>query len=169
LPVGINVEVRTFFYSVMCGMLTGLIYDFFRIKRKTIKTGTLFIYLEDLVYWFIVAAVVFALIFYSNDGEIRGYIFIGIITGAVLYALLFSKVIVNVSVKLLNLLGRAIKFIFFIVLYPFRIVIRLLSYPAKLISGFIKKLFRRIKASLRIKLTKVSLLRKTLRNMIKKI
>jgi len=169
LPVEISVEVSTFFYSILCGILTGLIYDFFRIKRKTIKTGALFVYIEDLVYWIIVAGVVFALIFYSNDGEIRGYIFIGIIIGAIFYALLFSKIIVNISVKLLNWLGRAIKFIFFVISYPFKIIIKILSYPAMLISKLVKKLFRKTKAVTKIKLTKVSLLKKTIRNMIKKI
>lgn len=150
-------------------MLIGFIYDVFRIKRKTIKTGALFIYIEDLTYWIIVAAIVFALIFYSNDGEIRGYIFIGAIIGVTLYMLLFSNIIVNLSVRVLDLLGRIIRFILFIISYPVRILIKIISFPIRLISKPVKKLLKSLKASSKIRLAKMSFLKKTIRNMIKKI
>ena len=169
MPVEISTQAYTFLYSILCGMLIGFIYDVFRIKRKTIKTGALFIYIEDLTYWIIVAAIVFALIFYSNDGEIRGYIFIGAIIGVTLYMLLFSNIIVNLSVRVLDLLGRIIRFILFIISYPVRILIKIISFPIRLISKPVKKLLKSLKASLKIRLTKISFLKKTIRNMIKKI
>ncbi|NMB97044.1 MAG: spore cortex biosynthesis protein YabQ [Clostridiaceae bacterium] len=169
MPIEISVQAYTFLYSVLCGMLIGFIYDLLRIKRKTIKTGALFINVEDLAYWIIAATIVFALIFYSNSGEIRGYIFIGIVIGDILYTLLLSNLIVKLSVKILDLLGRIIKFVLFVILYPVKIIIKIISYPVKLISRPVKKLLKSIKARSRIKLIKISLLKKTIRNMFKKI
>ena len=169
MPVTINIQAYTFLYSILCGMLIGLIYDIFRIKRKTIRTRALFIYIEDLIYWIIVVIVVFALIFYSNDGEIRGYILIGVLIGVTLYMLLLSNIIVKLSVKLLDLIGKIIKLILFVITYPFRIVLKLLSIPAKLVSKPVKKLLKSIKAYSRIRVTKITLWKKSLKNMIKKI
>jgi hypothetical protein len=33
------------------------------------------IYVEDFFYWIIAALVMFAIVYLSNDGELRGYIF----------------------------------------------------------------------------------------------
>jgi len=150
-------------------MVIGFVYDVFRIKRKTIKTTVLFIYIEDILYWIIVMAIMFALIFYSNDGEIRGFIFIGALIGVILYMLLLSKIIVKFSLAILNILGKIIKVILFIVAYPFRLIYRVLSIPVKLLMKPAKKFTRSIKAYSRIKMVKISMWKRSLRNRIKKI
>ncbi|HOQ00346.1 MAG TPA: spore cortex biosynthesis protein YabQ [Acetivibrio clariflavus] len=32
-------------------MIIAFIYDIFRIRRKTIKSGNLIVYFEDFIYW----------------------------------------------------------------------------------------------------------------------
>jgi len=41
-----------------------------------------------------------------NNGEIRGYIFIGLFLGIALYMLFLSKTVVKVSVKIINIRGK---------------------------------------------------------------
>jgi len=67
-------------------MIIAFIYDAFRIKRRAVKTSALVTYIEDIIYWIIVSIIMFAVVYYSNEGEIRGYLFLGTILGAVLYA-----------------------------------------------------------------------------------
>ena len=60
-------------------MLIAFIFDLFRIKRKAVETGNLLTYIEDLLYWIIAALVMFAVVYLANEGELRGYIFLGVV------------------------------------------------------------------------------------------
>ena len=79
-----------------------LIYDLFRIKRKTIRTLNLITYIEDLIYWIIVSLIIFLMVYISNDGQLRGFIFLGIAVGALLYIMLLSRLVMKVSLSILS-------------------------------------------------------------------
>ena len=52
----------------MGGMLIAFIYDLFRVKRKTIRTKTLGVVIEDFLFWILAALVMFSVVYYSNEG-----------------------------------------------------------------------------------------------------
>ena len=142
VPAPVVTEVYIFLYSVLSGMLIAFIYDIFRIKRKVVKTGVFFLYLEDILFWIIAVIVMFVLIYYGNEGEIRGYIYMGAIAGIAIYMLLLSKIVILCSVAVLNFILKAIKFVLFIVAYPIRIVFILILFPIKFFSKYVKKLYK---------------------------
>lgn len=169
VPVASNsTQVYTFLYSVLVGMFIGLIYDIFRIKRKLVKTAAFFIYIEDLLFWIITAFIMFAFLFYINDGEIRIYIYLGVITGIILYSLLFSKLIIKCSVAIFNFIGRVVKFIIHILSFPFKIIYKILSVPARFIMVSFQKFYRFLKRTARILVYKMSVHNKIFKNVRKK-
>ena len=165
----ISSQVYIFLYSVAGGALIAFMYDVFRIKRKAIKTGVFIIQLEDLIFWLLVAFVVFGVLYYSNEGEIRGFIFIGTVLGAVLYMLVLSRVIMSISMFALKIIYRIVKAIWKVISYPFMLLFKILKLPvvfmAKLIKGGIKK----IRQKNRIRKTRVGIWRRIFRNAKKKI
>jgi len=135
----ISSQAYIFFCTVISGALIALFYDLFRILRKAVRTGYLFTYLEDLLYWLIVTFIMLMTIYYSNDGELRAYLFIGAIIGVVLYALLLSRIVMASSL-----------FIIKVITWPFKLAIRVLkplvSIVARVIAKFIRKAFANKKA-----------------------
>jgi len=150
-------------------MLIALVYDLFRIKRRAIKTSTIFIYIEDLIFWVIVAIIMFAVIYYSNEGEIRGYIFIGTAIGITLYILLFSRIVINSFLFVLKTIYRILKFIWKVLTYPFRIIFKLLSYPVNFFVKLSGKTLRKVKQIGRGRAVKIKFWRKVFRNARKKM
>lgn len=169
MPISVANQVYTFLYSVIGGAVIAFIYDVFRIKRKAIKTKSLIIQLEDLLYWIIVSIVMFAVIYYSNEGEIRGFIFIGTVLGVILYVTLLSNIIMKVSLFILKIISRILRAIWIVVSFPFRLIIKILSIPIKLLVKISGTGIKNARNIARNKRTKAALWRRVRKNLKEKI
>ena len=96
-----NTQLGLFIMYVASGMLISLFFDFFRVLRKSIKTPNTITYIEDFCFWIVVGIFIIWEIFKFSYGELRSYIFIGIITGVLIYGLTISKYFVKINVRIL--------------------------------------------------------------------
>ena len=72
----IEQQVYVFMWSIVIGALLALIFDFFRILRIIKTPSILVVFIEDLVYLFLLSSIVIISAFLTNNGEIRGYMII---------------------------------------------------------------------------------------------
>lgn len=120
-------QAYVFLIFVFNGILISFIFDIFRISRKSFKTSDIITYIEDILFWLIVCILLAYSIYTYNNGEIRLYLFIGLIIGAVLYILTISKYIIKFSVKVIDILKKIIQKIINYTLYPIKIVYKILK------------------------------------------
>lgn len=155
-------------------MAIALVYDIFRIIRKAVRTGSLLTYAEDLAYWIIAAAIMLLTIYYSNEGEIRGFLFIGTIIGVVLYSSLLSKYVIGSSLFIINITKKIVKAVLFVVIYPFRFILKILEAPlrklAKAASQSLRKagFLSKTGSGGRTKIKKLSLFRRFVRRTLRR-
>lgn len=124
------------------GIVIGVLFDIFRILRRSFKTADWLTTLQDILFWILAGFVILFSIFKFNNGEIRSYIFVGISLGVLIYMLTLSKYIVRCSVII-------IKFIKKIISYPVNLIIKItnfliirpIKFLVKKISTFFKKKF----------------------------
>lgn len=169
MPGSIGSQISIFLYSAISGAIIAFIYDVFRIKRKAVKTRALVLHIEDFIYWIIVALVMFTIIFYSNDGELRGYIFAGAFIGVILYVTFLSKIVIGISIAVLKFLSNVFKVVWNIIIYPLRVIARFFGIPAVFAARAFKKLFRLFRRSGRIRLSRALVVRRVIKNKMKKI
>lgn len=162
-------QAYIFLWSVVGGIAIAFIYDLFRIRRKAVKAGNFFTYLEDLFYWLLVAVIIFAIIFLSNDGELRGYNFLGTALGVILYILLFSKAVMASALFIINIVTKIFKLVWFVVSYPVKLIYRLFMIPARFAARHMNKSAVEIKRVGRNRLSKTMIWRKMFKNIRKKI
>lgn len=86
-------QVYIFFTSVIIGAIMGIIFDFFRALRRKGNTKNILVYIQDVIFWLIIAIIIIVSSFIINNGELRGYMLLGYILGAIIYMLIFSKYI----------------------------------------------------------------------------
>lgn len=91
-------ETHLFFVCLSLGVVLALIYDGVRILRLLFRHRDWLVDIEDLLYWIFTAWMVFRTLFRYNQGVLRGYAFMGMFLGVVVYLLTLS-----------NLLLRAVK------------------------------------------------------------
>ena len=70
---GIFTEAVFLGISVLVGMGLFLLYDIFRIFRRIVPHGAIWIGVEDFCYWLLCTAAVFLMLYQENDGMIRGF------------------------------------------------------------------------------------------------
>ena len=168
-PVSVSREAYIFLCSIAGGALIAFVYDIFRIKRKAVKTRNIVIQIEDVIFWAISTAIMLVMLYYGNDGEIRGYIFIGTITGVILYVSLLSKIIMRVSLTIINIAIRIFQIALAIASYPFRLLHKAVSIPMGFIINSFRKGLKTIGRAGKNKLSKSAVWRRMFRNIRKNI
>ncbi len=98
------------FIFFMTGICIGLLFDFFRIQRKVLKTCDFITYIQDILFWIVSGLIIIFVIMKYTNGEIRIYMVLGIILGILIYFLIISKYIMKIFVCilsfLLNIIGK---------------------------------------------------------------
>lgn len=136
----IREEVSIFIEAAWQGMMIAVCYDALRILRRIIKHKDIIVNIEDYIFWVIVGIAVFSMIFQNNDGVVRGYIFLALLTGAYTYHKSVSSFLVKYISKILNfvitlLLKKPLKWAKMIV----KRVLRLFAKPFKALASLLKR------------------------------
>ena len=141
-------QAYVFFSTVYAGFLIGFLYDCYRIVRKITKPGVWLTGIMDLLFWIIMGALSFLVIFYVNDGEVRIYNIAGFALGWGFYALTLSPYIMKALTWIYTTLAKVIHWLVNILLWPFRLLFRALSYPLRGMKRVVSAGFRKIKGLL---------------------
>ena len=131
-------QAQLFLLSVCFGAVIGLLFDLFRILRKTLPHPAFLIQLEDLIFWLAVTGLMFYFLLNENFGEIRLFTLLGAALGAILYFYTLSRIIMKVSVTVIEFLKRVIGTAVRILLTPLRFLWRLTGPYVKKWTYFVK-------------------------------
>jgi len=119
-------QLTNFIYFIITGMILGIVFDIFRILRKSFKTSDFVTNIQDIIFGIITGIILLASIFLFNKGELRLYLFIGICFGIIIYMLSISKYFIKLNVAIINFIKK---------------IIILITKPFIFLLKFIKKLF----------------------------
>ena len=145
-------QALIFIVFTFTGILLGILFDFFRVFRRTFNTIDFITYLEDILYWILAGIIVLYNIWFFNNGEIRFFMIIGIIMGAIIYSLLFSSILIKIETMLLTKLKNIIMFFYKIIIIPIEKIINFFAFYTRKINIIAKKQNN--------KLSKISILKK---------
>ena len=101
-------QLFIFLEFALTGIVIGILYDIFRILRRSFKTADFITYIQDFLFWILTGIILLYSIFTFNNGELRAYVFLGIILGTFLYMLFFSKYFVKISVIIIGFIKKTI-------------------------------------------------------------
>lgn len=169
MQISVSNQAYVFLCSILGGILIAFIFDLFRIKRKAVVTSNLLTYFEDLLYWIIAALVLFAVVYYANEGELRGYILIGTIIGATLYIVLLSRLVIKITLRLIRLVYKILELLWRIISYPIKFILKVISIPALFVLNSILKLLKKIRRIRKAGLLRLSIGNRLFKNARKKI
>lgn len=125
------------------GIIIGILFDIFRILRRSFKTSDVITYIEDILFWILTGFILLYSIFTFSNGEIRFYMFLGIFIGCLIYMMIFSKYFIKINVKILLTIKTIVGKIISIIIFPLKIIIKFVKKiffkPIKFITINIKK------------------------------
>ena len=141
-------EAVFFLLSVLEGVGLVLVYDAFRILRRIIKHGNIWIGLEDIFYWIFCTIAVFLLLYQKNDGMMRLFTFVGILFGMAIYYFLFSRFVIKLCVFVFGGILKGIGKVLGVLLSPFAKI-------GRKILAFLKKQLKKIYKAIKMGLCKL--------------
>lgn len=135
-----------FIAFILNGFLIGIIFDCFRILRKSFKTPDFVTYIEDILFGIITGLLILYSILKFNNGELRLFLFIGIFLGLLLYLLVFSKVFMKVSIFIISIIKKTINILIIIpIKFVYKLFKKIFFKPVIFICISLKKGVRKIK------------------------
>lgn len=148
-------QTSLFLIFTIDGVLIGIIFDIFRILRKTIKTSDFVTYIEDFLFWIITSSILFYSIFTYNNGELRFFMFLAVILGFAVYLCTISSYLIKINVKIINTIKRILYKLFEIIYKPliktFKILKKIIFKPILSVIINIRKNMKNIKNRLKDK------------------
>lgn len=117
-------QAYLFLVFTINGIIIGLLFDIFRILRKSFKTSDIITYFQDILFWILTGLILLYSIFNFSNGEIRFYMFLGVFLGCLIYMLIFSKYFIDFNVKIISFLKNIIGKTISIITFPIKIVIK---------------------------------------------
>ena len=72
-------------YSVLAGVLTGVLFDIYRIIRGMENPNKLLTFIEDILFWIFAAISVFAFLLYTGHVYVGIYLYLYIAFGLYIY------------------------------------------------------------------------------------
>lgn len=119
LPTGIQFDI--IIYALLAGVLTGVLFDLYRIIRGLgVPKGVLIV--EDILFWTLSAMIIFAFLLYTNYAFLGPYVYIFMIVSLIAYLKLVSGFVIKIELKTIKFLGRIFRVIFKNISYPFKLI-----------------------------------------------
>ncbi|MGI6486275.1 MAG: spore cortex biosynthesis protein YabQ [Thermoanaerobacterales bacterium] len=96
----IEPQVALIVVALLLGIFTGFLFDIYRRIRNVLSPGPIMTALGDLFFWGVITGVTFYSLFKVNAGQVRGYLFVGMAIGLLLYVLYLSDTVIKIFVYL---------------------------------------------------------------------
>ena len=114
------------------------------------------------------AVIMFVAIYHGTTAN-QGHTCSWRIHGVLLYALIFSRIVMESSMFIVGTAVKLLKFIVLIMSYPIKLILRLFSPPAKMLARRSAMFMRKLKRGSKIRASRRAFFKKSLKHIIKKI
>ena len=121
MPLDTNIQFSIILYALLAGILTGLMFDLYRIIRGG-KVPKFIIAIEDTLFWILAAMIIFAFLLYTNYAFLGAYVYIFMLISLGLYMKFISKRCIKFELGVINVTSKVCRIIFKNIIYPFKVV-----------------------------------------------
>lgn len=121
MPLGLNMQISLVIYSLIGGVITGILFDIYRGIRglNSIKILTV---IEDILFCILIALMVFTFLLYTNYAFLTPYVYIFIIIAILLYLKFISKYFYASEMLVARLFYKLIRILLKNIWYPLKII-----------------------------------------------
>lgn len=123
MVISISQQFRLVVFSLVAGLITGVLFDSYRLIRGFSNLNKIVTFIEDTLFWIFTSVVVFVFLLYTNYAYIGMYVYMCIGIGVYLYIKLVSKFFMRSQYKILKVVGKVLRVSRNLILYPFQFII----------------------------------------------
>ncbi|ASW42092.1 spore cortex biosynthesis protein YabQ [Clostridium isatidis] len=121
MPLTLEVQFQTVLYSILSGILIGVLFDLYSMVRG-IKVPKIIVIIEDILFWVLTAITVFTFLLYKNYAFLGPYVYVFMILTLIIYLKIISSKVRKIEMYIIEKVS-----------WLFRITFKTLSYPLKIV------------------------------------
>ena len=121
MPLDTNIQFRIILYALLAGILTGLMFDLYRIIRGN-KIPKAIIVVEDILFWVLAAMSIFTFLLYTNYAFLGVYVYAFMLVSLGLYMRFISNKCIRFELMVVNGVSKILRVTFKNIIYPIKII-----------------------------------------------
>lgn len=121
MPLPTDIQYHIIIYSLLSGLLTGVMFDLYRIIRGS-NVNKVIIAIEDILFSILAALIVFSFLLYTNYAFLGPYVYMFMIISLVFYVKFISNSIIKIELAIIEFLFKLSRVIFKYIIYPLKII-----------------------------------------------
>ena len=122
MPLEINMQVNIVIYSFIAGIITGILFDIYRIFRGMNKIKVITI-IEDLLFWSLSSLIIFTFLLYMNYAFLTLYVYVFMVISLGIYLRFISRFFYSIEKHFAQKMYKILRVVFKNIMYPLKIVI----------------------------------------------
>lgn len=134
--------VILFLEACVLGVLLGVLYDVFRILRLALPHGKIIVFVEDILYFFLITVISFAFVLLWADGVVRSFLLLGELLGGVVYFFTLSLLILKAAGLIIRAVKAVLHFLFRVTLLPVWRLIRRIGHGCRKLWDFLASRYK---------------------------
>ncbi|KRE95870.1 spore cortex biosynthesis protein YabQ [Paenibacillus sp. Soil766] len=107
----LHVQFQTIFMMFLSGICIGALFDIFHVLSGKLRLPRWTIPIVDSIYWIVAIILVFKMLIYSNEGQVRIFIFLGMGIGLCFYFGLLSPLVIRLILILIRIIVAIYRFL----------------------------------------------------------
>ncbi len=101
--MSLETQFVTLSLMLASGLALGVLFDTYRVLSGQLRLPRWLIAPLDIVYWIAATILVFLVLYYGNQGQLRIFVFAGLLAGVLLYYRLLSSFIMKLVLQIVKL------------------------------------------------------------------
>lgn len=134
--MSLQVQFLTLSLMAGSGAVLGIGYDIIEVLAREFRLRRWTTAMMDVGYWLVATLFVFQVLVYANDGQVRMFVFIGLLAGVIIYSYMLSRVVRQVVTWVISLFMRVLQWGIHILhvllvkplLYVYRLLLNILGF-----------------------------------------
>ena len=121
MPLSIEAQFDIVMYSIISGILIGIMFDLYNIIRG-VKIPKIIIIIEDILFWILTAIIVFTFLLYTNYAFLGPYVYIFMTITLIIYLRFVSPIVLKLERSIIDKLSRVIRVLLKNLIYPIKVI-----------------------------------------------
>lgn len=121
MVISIELQFRIVIFSLLAGIVTGVLFDLYRVFRG-FNTNKIIMIIEDILFWILCSILIFVFLLYTNYAFVTPYVYLSIVIGILFYLKVMSRSFLKVQYRLIRNISQGLRVMFKYISYPFKIV-----------------------------------------------
>ena len=120
--ISISTQIKLVFFSIFAGVITGMLFDIYRLLRDFESPKKVLTFFEDTLFWIFSSLVVFVFLLLTNYAYMGIYVYMYIALGIYLYIKCISKMVIKIQHRIMKVGGKTFRITKNTLIYPFDLV-----------------------------------------------